>query len=83
MHWQPALPTPEEAYNFCMQVWESDSEQKEKKVKEKRAAASESPEAAGAVDSTEPAEPAEVSCCSLLPLFVSVAKTGSRVLLTS
>jgi len=59
MHWQPVLPTPEEAYNFCLQVWESDSEENQKKVKEKRAAASESPEAAAA-DSTEPAEPAEV-----------------------
>jgi len=32
-HWQPPLPTPEEAYNFFMQVWESDSEKEKEKEK--------------------------------------------------
>ena len=31
------MPTPEEAYNFCMQVWESDTEAEKKTAKEKPA----------------------------------------------
>jgi len=55
-HWQPALPTPEEAYDFCMRVWESDSEKEEKKVKEKPAAGASGDEEAAAetAQSSEP-----------------------------
>jgi len=49
------LPTPEEACNFCLQDWESDSE-KDKKVKDKRASAVKAAEEATADTAEQPAE---------------------------
>ena len=71
-HSQPALPTPEEAYNFCMRVWESDSEKEEKKVKEKPATVAETEEEASAAETSRPPgtvdDAAEVQYCSILCL---------------
>jgi len=49
LYWQPALPTAEEAYNFCMQVWESDSEKDETIEQEKPVEGTETAAAAAAV----------------------------------
>jgi len=55
------LPTPEEAYNFCMQVWESDSETEKKKAKEKPAADAETQEEEPATSAADAAQPDETA----------------------
>ena len=60
-NWQPPLPTPEEAYDFCMKVWESDPETEKKRVKEKLSADEEIEAATSAAESTQPDEPADDS----------------------
>jgi len=69
------LPTPEEAYDFFMKVWESDSDTEKMKAEEKPASAADTEKleeeaaATSAADTAQPEEPAddtaEVQLCCI------------------